>query len=111
MIDVSRIPVRSSLSLACLVVLLAAPLARADGPSLHERIDQLLAAKAGGEMAPAASDAEFLRRVTLDLAGRIPTAAELRAFLEDKDPDKRTKIIDKLLASDDYPRRMAEAFD
>ena len=41
--------------------------------SLHEQIDQAIAARAGGEVAHAASDAEFVRRVSLDLAGNIPT--------------------------------------
>src|SRR5262245_6203225 len=48
--------------------------------------------------APVADDAEFLRRLSLDLVGRIPTAAEARAFVESKDPDKRVKKIDELLA-------------
>src|SRR3954453_22323785 len=39
--------------------------------------------------APLADDAEFLRRLSLDLVGRIPTAAEARAFIENKDPNKR----------------------
>src|SRR5205823_2925857 len=61
--------------------------------------------------APIAPDAEFLRRVTLDLNGTIPTAAETRAFLADADPKKREKLIDKLLASPAYARRMAQVFD
>jgi Protein of unknown function (DUF1549)/Protein of unknown function (DUF1553) len=48
--------------------------------------------------APPADDAEFLRRLSLDLVGRIPTAAEARGFIASKDPDKRAKIIDELLA-------------
>jgi hypothetical protein len=48
--------------------------------------------------APLADDAEFLRRLSLDLVGRIPTAAEARAFIESKDPDKRAKKVDELLA-------------
>src|SRR5437763_15348587 len=47
--------------------------------------------------APVADDAEFLRRLSLDLVGRIPTAAEARAFIDSKDPDKRAKKIDELL--------------
>src|SRR5262249_3370993 len=42
--------------------------------------------------AAAADDATLLRRLTLDLAGRIPTAAEARAFLADTAPDKRLKL-------------------
>ena len=56
-----------------------------------------------------AADAEFLRRITLDLAGTIPTADQARAFLADADPAKREKLIDRLLASPDYARRMEQA--
>src|SRR5262249_47781757 len=55
-------------------------------------------------------DAEFLRRIYLDLAGRIPSVQEARAFLQDNADDKRTKLVDRLLAGPDYPRRMAEQF-
>lgn len=65
---------------------------------------------AGHKLAASAADGEFLRRVYLDLAGRIPSAAETRAFLADADPAKRAKIIDKLVASDEYVRRMSQAF-
>jgi hypothetical protein len=44
-----------------------------------------------------ADDAEFVRRVYLDLIGRIPKAAETRAFLEDHSPDKRKVLVDNLL--------------
>jgi hypothetical protein len=47
--------------------------------------------------APVADDAEFLRRLSLDLVGRIPPAAEARAFSESQDPDKRTRKIEELL--------------
>src|SRR5262249_20820602 len=43
-------------------------------------------------------DAEFLRRVTIDTIGCLPTPDEVRAFLADKDPNKREKKIDELLA-------------
>ncbi|MCI0359313.1 MAG: DUF1549 domain-containing protein, partial [Planctomycetaceae bacterium] len=44
-----------------------------------------------------ADDAEFLRRVTIDTIGIQPTPGEVRTFLADQDPDKRTKKIDELL--------------
>ena len=47
-------------------------------------------------------DFVFVRRVYLDVAGRIPTDVEARDFLNDKDPDKRRKLIDQLLVSDGY---------
>ncbi len=76
---------------------------------LHEEIDRLIDARAGGLIAERSSDAEFLRRVYLDLAGTIPSADEVRNFLNETDPDKRTKLIDQLLAGPDYPRRMQQA--
>ena len=47
-------------------------------------------------------DETFLRRVTLDLAARVPTPAEYAAFMADASPDKRTRKIDALLASDEF---------
>ena len=47
-------------------------------------------------------DFVFVRRVYLDVAGRIPTDVEARDFLNDKDPDKRRKLVDQLLVSDGY---------
>jgi hypothetical protein len=84
------------------------------GAPLHERIDQLIAAGLPGyegHAAPLVSDAEFLRRVYLDLNGTVPTAAEARAFLADRSPGKRAALIDKLLSNPAYARRMAEVFD
>jgi Protein of unknown function (DUF1549)/Protein of unknown function (DUF1553) len=79
---------------------------------LHKQIDALIAVKAGGKpVSPPASDAEFLRRVYLDLAGRIPSAAEAREFLQERAADKREKLIDKLLNGPDYPRAMQETFN
>jgi hypothetical protein len=50
-------------------------------------------------VAPPADDAEFLRRVTMDLQGIIPTYDETVAFLQDPAPDKRAALVDRLLAS------------
>jgi hypothetical protein len=47
-------------------------------------------------------DNTFLRRVTLDIAGRLPTPAETSGFLGDSDANKRGRLIDRLLASTDY---------
>jgi hypothetical protein len=57
--------------------------------------------KAGITPAPLADDATFLRRVSLDLHGVIPTEEEVNAFLADTSPQKRAVLIDKLLA---HPR-------
>jgi hypothetical protein len=49
------------------------------------------------EPAPPADDAEYLRRVQLDLVGKIPLALEVTAFLDDRDDGKRAALVDKLL--------------
>jgi hypothetical protein len=49
------------------------------------------------EPAPLCTDEEFVRRAYLDAVGRIPTPAEVRAFVADKDATKRAKLIDSLL--------------
>jgi hypothetical protein len=51
---------------------------------------------------PVCDDATFLRRVTLDIAGRLPTDAEATAFISSSEPDKRAKVVDELLRSPDY---------
>ena len=51
---------------------------------------------------PVIDDATFLRRVTLDIGGRLPTEAEASAFLANKSPDKRDQWIDELLQGTDY---------
>lgn len=51
---------------------------------------------------PLADDATFLRRAFLDAIGTLPTPAEVRAFLADGDPDKRTKWVDRILARNEY---------
>ena len=69
---------------------------------LSEQIDLLInqAKKQEGiRSAHRSTDAEFMRRVSLDLTGKIPAVAELRLFVVDQDPVKREKLIDRLLAS------------
>jgi hypothetical protein len=57
---------------------------------------------------PLADDAEFMRRVYLDLVGHIPPADKAVAFLDSKDPQKRAKLIDELLASPEYGKHQAD---
>src|SRR5215467_4658222 len=52
--------------------------------------------------APLTNDSEFVRRIYLDLTGRIPTFEQTNAFLADTSPNNRDKLIDTLLASPDY---------
>ncbi|MEO8587549.1 MAG: DUF1549 domain-containing protein [Acidobacteriota bacterium] len=75
--------------------------------------EEIFGAMDAAKVTPAApsSDAEFLRRATLDLTGRIPDATVLTAFLADPSPDKRSRMIDTLLASDAFVDRWAQFFD
>ncbi|MHB8897588.1 MAG: DUF1549 and DUF1553 domain-containing protein [Thermoguttaceae bacterium] len=69
------------------------------------RIDELVAARLkqlGIAPARTCSDAVFLRRAFLDVTGTLPTADEARQFLEDNDPQKRSKLVDRLLARPEY---------
>jgi hypothetical protein len=59
---------------------------------------------------PRVEDGKFLRRVTLDIAGRIPTYSEVTEFLASDNPDKRAVAVDRLLASDDYGRSFGTIF-
>ena len=54
-----------------------------------------------------ATDGEWVRRLYLDILGRIPTVAELNTFLGEKDPDKRTKLVAKLLYDESYTEEYA----
>lgn len=56
----------------------------------------------GANPAPKTSDEDFLRRVHFDLAGTVPLPNEVTMFGLDPDPDKRIKLVDKLLASEEY---------
>jgi hypothetical protein len=80
---------------------------------LHARIDAAIesAEEFAKYDAGVADDAEFCRRVHLDLTGRLPTPAQLRAFFVDKSPAKRAALIDALLASPEHARHLATHFD
>jgi hypothetical protein len=76
-----------------------------DAETLAATIDRHLAAAWEAnkvQPSPLANDAEFLRRVYLDLAGSIPAVAEVRAFLDDPRPDKRRRLVEHLLEGPRY---------
>lgn len=73
-------------------------------------IDHLALAKwkkLGLQPSAVCDDSTFIRRVMVDLCGRLPTAEETTAFLADKDPKKRSNLVDKLLDGPDYPSYFA----
>jgi len=79
-----------------------------------EAIDYYLAAgwkSRGIEPAPLCDDATFVRRIYLDLAGRIPKPEEAATFLADTAPRKREALIDRLLAGAEYPVAFREVWD
>ncbi|MEI7861293.1 MAG: DUF1549 domain-containing protein [Planctomycetota bacterium] len=96
----------------------AEPAARPEAPrqfaTVSDAIDFFVAegwATRGVEPAPTIDDTTWCRRVSLDLAGRIPTAAEVEAFLALPADSRRSELVDRLLASDDYAVRMRELWD
>lgn len=105
---------RSSLFVGLLLLLFASPARTGEGPAqvLAGRIDELLARDLrtkGITPAAKADDAEYLRRVSLDLSGRIPRIDEVRDFLADSRADKRSRLVERLLASPDYARHASES--
>lgn len=76
-------------------------------------IDKLVLAglqKAGQQPNALASDEQFVRRVYLDLAGRIPTREETIAFLNDKSDNKRARVIDLLVNGEGFTSRLFNYF-
>lgn len=67
--------------------------------------------QAGVTPAAGTSDAQFVRRAYLDLAGRIPTVAEVQTFLRSTDSSKRSELIDDLVDSADFANHFALSFD
>ncbi len=82
--------------------------AQAEKPSplaTAQQVDALIEgelAKAKVTPAPLVNDDTFLRRASLDLTGTIPTPNEVTDFVLNPDPAKRTKLVDRLLASEQY---------
>ncbi len=76
----------------------------------RSEIDRFVLAEAGLQGFEPAAEAErwrWLRRVTLDLSGQVPTLSEIRAFLEDRHPDAYDRVVDRLLASPTFGQTMA----
>lgn len=85
----------------------SAPLGATVGelPATVNFVDELVFAnlrELGIPPSPVCDDATFLRRVSLDIAGRLPTPQETAAFLASTDADKRDRVINRLLASPGY---------
>jgi hypothetical protein len=98
-------------------VVLPMAMAQVENPSdPSETIDSLI--EAGYAKVPIernllelCTDEQFIRRLTIDLAGRIPTLQERKEFLDSPSPHKRLEWIDRLVQSEDYVEHFADTFD
>ncbi|MHB1423576.1 MAG: DUF1549 domain-containing protein [Gemmataceae bacterium] len=107
------------LILALLTFLLGPSLTRADDllpPNLavEQVVDLYIDARlkeTGVQAAAAAGDANLIRRLTLDLAGRIPTLEESHRFTASTKADKRVELIERLMNSPAFVRHQATEFD
>lgn len=110
---------RLRLLLTAAAIACATPLARAAelppaSKPIESVIDQFIDARiadAGATPAAQADDAALVRRLTLDLVGRIPTAGEVDAYVKSPDPQKRAKLIERLMASPGFVRHQAALFE
>ena len=81
------------------------PFESATAPVVKNRIDEIVFAALktqGYTPARLSSDAVFVRRAYLDVIGTLPAAGEARTFIEDGDPNKRSALIDRLLAREEF---------
>lgn len=111
--NIIALPILISLFVISACLSLTSTAAMAAGQPLHVQIDQQIDAKIKASKHPKASrstDAEFIRRIYLDLSGEIPTEALVTAFLTDRSKDKRAKLIDQLLALPRYAEHLADVF-
>ena len=94
-----------TLGIVLLTFFITTSAAADDVDELAAEIDRLVAARwadAGVTAAPLSDDAEFLRRIYLDVGGKIPPVSDVRSFLENTVENKRRQVVDRLLESPLY---------
>src|SRR5947207_851923 len=107
----------SSVFLLTCAIVVQAPAAKADGAgsqAVVARIDQFTAAywkEQGVAPAELTTDAEFLRRITLDLIGRVPTSGEAAAFDADVSADKRSRLVRRLMDGPEFAHHLGTVLD
>jgi Protein of unknown function (DUF1549)/Protein of unknown function (DUF1553) len=82
-----------------------------DSAAVAATVDKMILqnlTESGTQPAPRTSDEDFLRRIHFDLAGTVPGAREVTLFGLEPDPQKRDKVIDRLLSSEEYAHNWAE---
>ncbi|MCA8982588.1 MAG: DUF1549 domain-containing protein [Planctomycetaceae bacterium] len=105
------------MSLALMVFLLPSTAVFAEGPehssnpfAVAREVDRLIGEELAAQGQPPTglvNDQDFLRRVSLDLTGRIPSPEDIQQFARQTAPDKRDQKVQQLLASEDYARNWA----
>ncbi len=101
-------------TIAICTLLVCSHAAFADPQSVSKIVDDEVNATLQAKQitpSPRASDAELLRRLCLDVIGRIPTLDETERFLNDESPDKHHRLIDQLLSHDEMPIYWAVTMD
>lgn len=87
------------------------PPARMPAPEVIDRFINLGLKARGAKAAPVCDDATFVRRLYLDLLGRIPNPAEMQAFVNNRSRQRRTELIDALLTHPEHARHLRDVFD
>jgi len=100
-----------SVPLASLAHAADLPSASKPMPVIIDQFVDAAIAEAGVTPAGQADDATLIRRLTLDLVGRIPTTGEVDEYVKSSDPDKRAKLTDRLIASPGFARHQAALFE
>jgi hypothetical protein len=107
-----RLAIAAALSLfgAALTNAVEIPADKPIEAAIDRAIDEAIVA-ANVAAAPQADDAALIRRLTLDLVGRIPTSFEVDEFTRSKDSAKRARLVDRLIASPGFARHQAAQFE
>ena len=84
-----------------------------DALSLSKRVDEIIHKRAKSEGIPIAGladDAAFIRRLSLDLLGKIPSLTDSRDYVENEDPDKRWDWVERYLKDPRYSMHFAAIY-
>ena len=81
--------------------------ARYSSDDLDKELERYIRAESRQPFAPVIDDETFIRRVTLDLTGKVPSVADIKSYAGSKSPSKKRDLIERLLATDDFNRKWA----
>jgi len=104
-------PILLRISCLWLLIFSSAQITAGEDKNLHRQIDELVDTARVGPPSAICSDAEFLRRAHLDLIGKIPSTKEAREFLADEAPNKRDRLIKRLLKDPHFNRNFMRVLD